>query len=110
MRRRLTVWVAALLSVVFVYGLAYGAEDAKPTDQRPEWCKPGWSCLPTRVAADLAIKLTELETENDLLKLRRKKLFGWAAVCGPSASLQVHDGRTDLAGTISCTVGLGARW
>ena len=79
-------------------------------DERPEWCKPGYVCLRTQDAADLSAKLINLEAENQALRLTKRHIVGWAAVCGPSASVQVQNGKWDLAGTISCTIGPGIRW
>lgn len=79
-------------------------------NSRPSWCQSGYICLPTKDAADLLIKVDYLQSQVDILKAKRLSRLGYAAVCGPSASLQVDNGNTTLAGTLSCTIGVGWRF
>ena len=100
---------AALLCAAAYSSFAAEPLTSKP-DERPNWCQSGYVCLKTPAAADLLIRIEILEEQNAVLKARRARAFGWAAVCGPSASLSVEDGGTTFAGTLSCTVGAGYRF
>lgn len=102
---------ATLLATLAIGHSALAADTQTPQENtRPEWCRVGYVCIPTAAAADLSAKLINLEAENQSLKVTKKHIVGWAAVCGPSASVQVQAGKWDLAGTISCTIGPGIRW
>lgn len=104
-------WAISLLVVLGLGGGLVWASDATttPSAPRPEWCQKGYVCIPTRDAADLTIRLADLEADLAAARANRARRWGWFGVCGPSASLQVVDSKWDVAGTISCTVGVGVR-
>jgi hypothetical protein len=94
--------------------LAAGQPDAagsvpRGTSDRPAWCQPGFVCIPTRDAADLTIRLADLQADLAAAKAARISRWGWIAGCGPSAVLNVNNGRTDFTGAIGCTIGLGLK-
>jgi hypothetical protein len=115
--RKVTGLIVALC-VLWLSGgpILAGSKDVYPEDvnmetecsHRPDWCRPGFVCLPTACAADDAAKLFLLSSQVEALKLKAKRghfhLMG--ATCGPAASLSVDSGQTTFAGTISCAVGL----
>ena len=88
-------------------GASLAAEKKAP---RPDWCRPGWVCLPSTEAAEMTVLLADLEADLAAARVKRQKAIGWAAVCGPAASLSVQDGETTFAGTVSCTLGFGFRF
>ena len=99
-----------LLAMSCLGGSLVAATEAPTSPSaRPDWCRPGFVCLPTRDAADLTIRLADLEADLAASKAARVSRWGWVAGCGPSASLQAQNSKWDVAGTISCTVGLGVK-
>lgn len=103
------VRLLALSMGFLAFGSLCMAADPQPVE-RPDWCKPGFVCLSTKDSAALLIKVDMLEEQVGILKANRARHLGLAAVCGPSASLSVDSGSTTLAGTLSCTIGIGWRF
>lgn len=101
----LIIGTIALIIALTTCGSAYAGEDT-----RPSWCAPDYVCLTTKEAATLLIKVELLEKQVDVLKAKRMSRLGFAAVCGPAASLSTTDGNTTLAGTLSCVIGAGYRF
>lgn len=101
---------AALALLVLHTSALTAAPPAPDCERRPTWCQPGYVCVPTACAAEAAVQLTLLTAEVDVLHRKRQKALGWAAVCGPAASLSVDDSQTTFDGTLSCAVGFGFRF
>jgi len=66
--------------------------------------------MKTPDAAALLIKVEMLQEQVSILKATKRRALGWAAACGPAASLSSTGDGTTLAGTISCVVGYGIRF
>jgi len=102
--------LAAALMVSALMTVPLLADDAAKPDSRPVWCQAGYVCMRTPDAAALLIKVEMLEEQVGILKAKRLSKLGWAATCGPAASLSTTDSNTTLAGTLSCVVGFGYRF
>ena len=108
--RASTLFMASIL-LLMVAGLVVSPVWAdSPVGERPDWCKPGFVCMKTPDAAALLIKVEMLEEQVGILKAKSLNKLGWAATCGPAASLSTTDSNTTLAGTLSCVVGFGYRF
>ena len=107
--RASTLFMAALLAFALMT-VPLLADDAAKPDSRPVWCQAGYVCMRTPDAAALLIKVEMLEEQVGILKAKRLSKLGWAATCGPAASLSTTDSNTTLAGTLSCVVGFGYRF
>lgn len=69
-------------------------------------CPDGMVCLPVAVYQHQVESASACLEQLQVCRAAPKShVVGWGACFGPSASLDVHDGKTDMKGTISATVG-----
>lgn len=99
-----------MTGLLLALALATGQPDAPQAhSERPSWCQPGYVCLPTRQAADITIRLADMEAELTAAKAARGRRWDWMAACGPAVSAYVSQNQVNLGGTVSCVVGFGVR-
>lgn len=91
---------------VFLAGALVAAPEPSTSGSGPAKCPDGMVCLP------MATYQHQIESASACLAalqecraIPKSHVVGWGACFGPSASLDVQDGKTDLRGTISATVG-----
>jgi hypothetical protein len=69
-----------MTGLLLALALAAGQPDAAggvPRGTRPAGCPAGYVCLETKEAADLTVRLADLEAEIAALKARQRSSFGW---------------------------------
>lgn len=80
---------------------------------RPQWCKPGYVCLPTSCATDTAAQLIYLTAERDSfadrLKVSKGRRIHFDLTCGASGTLVLQDNEFDFPAGPGCTAGLAIR-
>jgi len=84
---------------------------AAPTASEPAkvQCPKGYVCFTLADAADIDVRLIQLDADLRTAKARNRR-WGGVVGCGPVVALAVNDNKVDINGAVACGAFMGLRF